>query len=168
MTEAHDVLSRVFASDLSITQKPRVSSDPLRKDRHSHPHTFSVIVWNFDACGKVSSFVPRDPAIIIAEPLLIPNFLPEVVGFCSGNSSRFNFGSQGSTFFFSIRYLCQSSDNSFHTWSSKSDRSSSCCCCLAFVGVRVQAPCGAFISFPETHSATKDSLLSICGLSPGL
>ena len=44
LTEAYDVLSRVFASDLSITQKNRVSSDLLRKDRHTYLQTFSVIV----------------------------------------------------------------------------------------------------------------------------
>ena len=84
--EAYDVLSRVFASGLSITQKPRVSSDPLHKDRHTYPQTFSVIV--------------HDSAIIIAEPVLIPNVQPKVVGFCSGNSSRLNLGSQGGVFFF--------------------------------------------------------------------
>ena len=30
------------------------------------------------------------------------------------------------------------------------------------------APCNAFISFTETHSATTDSMLSICDLGPGL
>ena len=88
---------------------------------------------------------------------------------CSGSSARFKFEITRQDFLiFSSRYLCQSSDKSFHTWSSKSDRSSSYCCSLAFVEVRTQPPCGAFISFTETHPATWDRMLSICGLSPGL
>ena len=69
---------------------------------------------------------------------------------------------------FSNRYFCQSSDKSFHNWSSKLDKSSSYCCSLAIIKVRTQAPCSIFISFTEKHPATKDSMLSICGLSPGL
>ena len=45
---------------------------------------------------------------------------------------------------------------SFHTWLSKSDRSSSHCLSLAFVEVRMQAPCGALISSSETHSTYKE------------
>ena len=55
--EAYDVLSRVFVSGLSITQKPRVSSDPLHKDRHTYPQTFSTIVQNCEAHGNVSIFL---------------------------------------------------------------------------------------------------------------
>ena len=41
LDEAYQVLNRVIASGLSITQKPRVSSDPLHKDHHAYPHAFS-------------------------------------------------------------------------------------------------------------------------------
>ena len=50
-----------------------MSSDPLRKDRHSYDQTFSVMVWNFEARGSIP-FFPRDPAILITKTLLISNF----------------------------------------------------------------------------------------------
>ena len=95
--------------------------------------------------GTFTSF-PRGSALINAEPLLIPSFQLEVVGSCSGNSSDSTWVHKAGLSSFSIRYLCQSSDNFFHTKLSKSERSSSYCHSLAFVEVSMQAPCSAFIS----------------------
>ena len=88
-----------FASDLSITQRPRVSSDPLHKDRHTFTQSSLSSCRNAKRMETFPSF-PRDSAFINAEPLFMQNFQPEVVGFCSGNSSRLNFGSPGGAFFF--------------------------------------------------------------------
>ena len=74
-------------------------SDPLHKDRHTFSQSSLSPCRNSKRMGTFPSF-PRDSATINAEPLLMPNFQPEVVGFCSGNSSRLNSGSQGGAFIF--------------------------------------------------------------------
>ena len=70
-------------------------------------------------------FSPYDSAISDAEPLLMQQFQPEIRRACSGNSLDTTLVHREGLSSFSGRYLCQSTDNSFHTWSSKSDRSSS-------------------------------------------
>ena len=69
---------------------------------------------------------------------------------------------------FSDRYLCQSSDKSCHTYSSKSIRMSLCCHSLAQTDVNTETPCNAFISSRENRSATRFIMPSICALSTKL
>ena len=89
-------LPHVFQSHRS----PRVSSDHLHKDHHTCPHAFSVIVHRLEACGNIS-FFSRDSAIFVAEPLLIPNFQPEVCrAFVLEAHLDSSLRSQGRTFFF--------------------------------------------------------------------
>ena len=93
--EAYDILSRVLPQIFQSHRSPGFPQILCTRIVIPNP---SVIVQNFEACGNVLLFVP--------------NFQTEVVGFCSGNSSRLNLGSQDETLF-SSRYLCQSSDNVF-------------------------------------------------------
>ena len=64
---------------------------------------------------------------------------------------------------FQTDFFCQSSDRSFHTWSSIFVRRSLYCPSSGPIKVSIQAPC-AFISPRETHSATKCKMLSILQL----
>ena len=134
--EAYDILSRVFAPDLSITQ---------HKDRQMYPQSFSVNVPNFEAHGNVPFFSARFCNHQCRTSVDSDFLTGSCRVFVLGNSSRLNLGSQCGAFL-------PSSDNSFHTWFSKSDRSSSHCRSLAFVEVSMQAPCNAFVSFtPFAH-----------------
>ena len=103
--EAYDILQSCFASDLSITQTPRVFSDPLHKDRHTYSTFLSVIVQRLEAPGK------RFPLFCSILQSLMQNhclgriFNRKLVRSCSGNSSRDNSGSQGGAFFFQLTIL---------------------------------------------------------------
>ena len=88
--------------------------------------------------------------------------------FCSGNPSRFNSGSQGRAFFFfqqiSLPDLTILSTPGYPSRT----RAPLFAVLLPPWRFAMQAPCSVFISFTETHSATKESMLSICGFSPRL
>ena len=152
-----------FASDLSITQKPRVSSDPLHKDRHTYPQSSLSSCRTSKRMGTFP-FFPHDSAIIIAEPLLIPNFQPEIRGvlFWKLISTQLEFTRRSFLLFPAGIFASHLTILSAPGYQSRTGHS------LAFVQVSMQGPCGAFISVTETYSVTKDSVLSICGLSPGL
>ena len=113
--------------------------------------------------GTFPSF-PHDSAIIIAEPLLIPNFQPEIRGvlFWKLISTQLEFTRRGFLLFPAGIFASHLTILSAPGYQSRTGHS------LAFVEVSMQAPCGAFISVTETHSVIKESVLSICGLSPGL
>ena len=93
----------------------------------------SVLAQKLEAAWEVffPLFSPHDSAISDAEPFLMPKFQPEIRRSCSGNSLDTTLVHRAELSSFSSRYLCQSCDNSFHTWSSKSDTSSSYCRSLA-------------------------------------
>ena len=82
------------AQDRTLTQRPRVFSCPLYKDRHTCHQAFFVIVHRLEAHGK------RDSASSAADTLWLPKF-------SSRNSLRLfwklsghDFGSQSKAFFF--------------------------------------------------------------------
>ena len=83
-------------------------------------------------------FEARDPATIIAEPLLIPEISLQVIG--SALEAHFDsfWVHRAGLSSFSSRCVCQSSDKSFHPCSPQLDTSSSYCCSLDFVEVRMQ------------------------------
>ena len=97
MRSFYDVLSLVFASDLSITQKTRVSSDPLHKDRHTYPQTF---------CHRAELRSAWERALLSARfckhhcrTSVDSEFSTRSCRFFSESSSRLNLGSQSGAFF---------------------------------------------------------------------
>ena len=98
-TGAHDVLCRAFAPDLSIAQKPIISSDPVHKSRHSH-HRLSL------SPSRTLKHMGASPSFrTLLQPLLqslcwFRFSHKKLSSFCFGSSSRFNLSSHGGTFFF--------------------------------------------------------------------
>ena len=85
--EADDSFQSHFAPDLLITQRPRVFSDPLYKDRHTYHQAISVIVQKLEAHVKRSSLSFRHTILLsVTQNLFDAEVSIGNSSACSGNS----------------------------------------------------------------------------------
>ena len=142
--EAYDVFQSCFC--LRSFSHTQVGSDPLHKDRHACHQTFSVIVHNFEAHMNDSPFSARFCSRQCRTSGDAEFFTEDVSTFCFWPliSTQLRFTKQRcflfpSSIFASHLIFLSTPDHPNRT------KASHIPFLLAFVEVRVQAPCSAFI-----------------------